>query len=152
MAVIETRKDMIASGISAVKSEANPPNKRRSLRVVIDVPISVFGQNAAGKIFEEKTRTITVSDHGGLIFLKADVDPERPTLLVNPKTGAEIQCRIAHRKEVEKGLFQIGVEFATPLPRFWGVNFPPEDWNPSERKQHTVSRIPSPTLSEGKKK
>jgi hypothetical protein len=137
MAVIDSQKDTTVTGISTANSEANPASKRRSMRVVIDVPVTVFGQNSDGKIFEEKTKTVTVSAHGGLVLLKTNIDPQKPALLVNTKTAAEIQCRIAHRKEIEKGLFEIGLEFEQPLPRFWGVNFPPEDWNPMDRKKAT---------------
>jgi hypothetical protein len=151
MAVIDSQKDAAANGISTANSEANPASKRRSMRVVIDVPVAVFGQNSDGKIFEEKAKTVTVSAHGGLVILKTNIDPQKPALLVNTKTGGEIQCRIAHRKEIEKGLFEIGLEFEQPLPRFWGVNFPPEDWNPVDRKKATSPQKPISPSTKGLK-
>jgi hypothetical protein len=152
MAVIESNKKTVLYGISTANSEANPSNKRRSLRVVIDVPVTVFGQSLDGKIFGEKTKTVTVSAHGGLVVLKTDIDPQKPTLLVNTKTGVEMQCRIAYRKEIEEDLFEIGLEFERPLPRFWGVNFPPEDWNPADRKKPTWSQVPISNLTKGTRK
>jgi hypothetical protein len=119
----------------AKKTAARPSNSRRSQRVVIDFPVSVFGQGVDGKIFAETTVTLTVNAHGALIVLKKDVDPEKPALLGNPKTQMEVQCRVVYRKEIEKGRYEIGLEFAQPFPRFWGINFPPEDWNPAERKK-----------------
>jgi len=151
MAVIDTSKDIIPRGTSSGNSESNPVSKRRSLRVVIDVPVTVFGQSSSGKIFQEKTKTVTVSAHGGLVFLRTDIDPQKQALVVNPKTGIEIQCRVAHRKETEKGLFEIGLEFAKPIPRFWGVNFPPEDWDPADRKKPTRPQTSISPLTKGVK-
>jgi hypothetical protein len=114
--------------------------KRRSLRVVIDFPVSVFGHDLERKIFEEQTRTITISAHGASVVLSSPIDSRRPALLINPKTGAKIQCRIAHRKELSAGRFEIGFEFAQPQPRFWEIHFPPDDWNPAERKRPNTSK------------
>ncbi len=47
----------------------------------------------------------------------------------------EVQCRVVYRKEIEKGRYEVALEFSKPFPRFWGINFPPEDWNPAERKK-----------------
>jgi hypothetical protein len=151
MAVIDSQKDAAANAVSSANSEANPASKRRSMRVVIDVPVGVFGQNSDGKIFEEKTKTVTVSAHGCLVILKTIIDPQKPALLVNTKTGSEVQCRIAHRKEIEKGVFEIGLDFERPLPRFWGVNFPPEDWNPGDRKKATSPQRPISPITKGLK-
>src|SRR5689334_15456737 len=63
--------------------------KRRSLRVVIDFPVSVFGHDLERKIFEEQTRTITISAHGASVVLSSQIDSRRPALLINPKTGAK---------------------------------------------------------------
>ena len=120
---------------SGNKVAASTSNSRRSQRVVIDFPVTLFGQSVNGKIFEEKTNTLSVSAHGALITLKEDVDSKKPVLLSNPKTQIEIQCRVVHRKQNQKGQFEIGLEFSKPVAKFWRINFPPEDWNPSERKK-----------------
>ena len=136
-----------AIGVNTVDGEAPQVNKRRSLRVVIDIPVTVFGQDLDGKIFAEQSKTITVNAHGAIVILETDINRQKPALLMNTKTGAEVQCSIAHRKEIAKGRFEIGLNFVDPNPRFWGMNFPPEDWNPAERKKatsHHVPKSPSP--------
>jgi len=115
--------------------EAHPSSKRRSQRVVIDIPVTVFGQSPNGKIITESTKTVTVNAHGALVNLTTDIDSQKSALLVHIKTGTEVQCRVAYRKEIRKGQFEIGFEFGSPNPKFWGINFPPEDWNPSDRKR-----------------
>jgi hypothetical protein len=119
------------------KTTARNGSSRRSQRVVIDFPVTLFGQSQDGKIFSESTNTRTVSAHGALVFLKRDVNTQSPALLGNPKTQMEVQCRVVHRKEIEKDKYEIGLEFSNPVPKFWGINFPPEDWNSAERKKAT---------------
>ncbi len=135
----------------ASKTTPRAQNTRRSQRVVIDFPVSIFGQGLDGKIFAETTNTLTVNAHGALILLKKDVDSEKPALLSNPKTQMEVQCRVVYRKEITKDRYEIGLEFAKPFPRFWGINFPPEDWNPAERKKAASPQKANAPSTKGQK-
>jgi len=109
--------------------------KRRSSRVTLDIPVEVYGQDPDGRIFHEKTRTMVVSAHGALFPMATAVAPEQMIVLVCTATRQEMYCRVTFYQDTAKGGAQVGVEFVTPSPRFWGVVFPPEDWNPAERKQ-----------------
>jgi hypothetical protein len=139
----------MADRMKTADGEARPFNKRRSTRVMIDFPVTVFGQSPDGKIFCEKTRTTTVNAHGALVVLETEIAPLKTALLANTKTGNEVQCRIIYRKEIANGRFEIGLEFANPYPRFWGMNFPPEDWNPAERKKVTSPHKPIHASTKG---
>jgi len=119
---------------------------------VIDIAVEVFGHNLERKIFQEKTSTLTVSAHGASVVLNTNIDAQKPALLINCKTGATVQCRIAHRKELEKGRLEIGFEFENALPKFWAINFPPEDWNPADRKRPNLPSRPAASISKGAKK
>jgi hypothetical protein len=131
-------------------SDSRAASRRRSSRVVIHIPITLFGQDADHKMFHETTKTITVSAHGALTNVKSNIDSDRPVLMLNPKTGVEAQCRVAYRKDVVGGGAQIGLEFSSPLPKFWGIHFPPDDWDPAERKRPALSQGPVPASREGK--
>jgi hypothetical protein len=126
-------------------------SSRRSQRVVIDFPVTLFGKSQDGKIFVENTNTQTVSAHGALVYLKKDVNTQSPALLGNPKTQMEVQCRVVHRKEIAKDKYEIGLEFSTPVPKFWGINFPPEDWDPAERKKATSPTTINSPAPKGRK-
>lgn len=134
------------------KDDARTVYKRRSSRVVIDIPVTLFAQNSSRKMIEVHTSTLTVSAHGALISVKSEIDPTRPVLLANPKTGMDVQCRVAYRKDSAEGLVELGLEFSNPLPRFWGIHFPPDDWNPAERKKATSHARPVINSSRGSKK
>ena len=108
---------------------------RRSSRVTIDIPVEVYGQGSDGTVFREETRTQVVSAHGALLLLKTEVGVKQVLLLVHKKTRNEIQCRVAYRKENEKGPAEVGMEFENPSLSFWHIDFPPEDWNRAERRR-----------------
>jgi hypothetical protein len=118
----------------APKGPQNPAIKRRSSRVAIDMPVVLFGQQVNGKVFSEDTRTSVVNAHGALIILTSGVEIKPSVLLVNKISKVEAQCRVVSQKETENGKSELGVEFVTPQPRFWGIAFPPEDWNNADRK------------------
>jgi hypothetical protein len=139
VAALDLRERATADPIGA---QAHQANKRRSTRVVIDFPVMVFGQDLDGKIFGEKTKTMTVNAHGALIGLRIRIDPQKPVYLENIKIGAEVQCRVVFQKDSKNDLFEVALEFATPNARFWGMNFPPDDWNPADRKKVTSPHRP----------
>jgi hypothetical protein len=142
VATLNSPERATANPIRTVDGQARQFSNRRSTRVAIDFPVSVFGQDVDGKIFVEKTKTLIVSAHGALVALKTNVDPQKPALLENTKTGMEVQCRVVFRKEIAKGHLEVGLEFANPFPRFWGMNFPPDDWKSADRKKITYSHRP----------
>jgi len=119
----------------APKGPINPAIKRRSSRVAIDMPVEVFGQQSNGKVFREETRTTIVNAHGALLNLASAVEIKPSVLLINKITKLEVQCRVISQKEAEKGKSELSVEFIDPQPRFWGIAFPPEDWNNADRKK-----------------
>ncbi len=114
----------------------NYSERRRSHRVHITMPILVRGK-AAGKQFEEQAHTISVSAHGCLLKLTAVVTRAQEISIVNPRTAEELPCTITFVGQKESGKTEIGVEFIEASPLFWRIAFPPEDWDPSERKRPT---------------
>ncbi len=149
---MDPRKFTPTNRVSTPEGEATQSNKRRSSRVVIDIPVTVFGQNSDRKIVEEKSKTVIVSAHGALVVLKTNIDPQKPVLLINIKTGSKVHCRVAYRKDLANALFEIGLEFASPLPTFWGIAFPPEDWDPADRKKPVSSnKVISPLTRNGRR-
>jgi hypothetical protein len=125
------------SKVPVAKEPPRSAANRRSSRVSIDMPVEILGQNADGRMFREETRTTVVNAHGALIVLPLAAEIKPSVLLINKKTNMEVQCRVVYRKEVEKGKAMVGIEFISPQPRFWGIAFPPEDWNNADRKKPT---------------
>ncbi len=107
---------------------------------MISMPVEFFGQDTNGKVFCQGAHTKVVSAHGALLILTAIAQIKPLILLVNKSTKTEVQCRVAYRKDTEGGTVELGVEFVSPQPRFWGIAFPPEDWSRADRK---ITGVPS---------
>lgn len=108
-------------------------SQRRTQRVQIAMPIRVSG-GIGGAAFDELTETVTVSAHGCLVRLQAPVAQMQELLLVNPATQQQVQGCVVFIAEESPAPREVGIDFAAPSPHFWGITFPPEDWDPAERK------------------
>lgn len=104
------------------------PSRRRSMRVLLSVPIRVKGTSAANEEFEEQARTLVVNAHGALISLQTPVVPNQSVSIGNKATNQWRECRIVHVGTQSGGKMQVGVEFTKPSPSFWQIDFPPDDW------------------------
>jgi hypothetical protein len=108
---------------------------RRSQRVHLEMPVLVYGHASGKEPFSEEARTLIVNAHGALIALTHTVNAEVRLILTNPKTCQEVECRVVSQGPIENGGGEVAIEFIRPSPRFWGIAFPPEDWDPAERKR-----------------
>lgn len=105
-----------------------PSNRRRSKRVLLNVPVVVRAETMEGKRLQEDTHTLVVNAHGGLLTLKMEVVPGQPMLILNPKNGQEKKCRVVRVDNPPGGALAVAFEFETPAPNFWPIVFPPADW------------------------
>lgn len=114
--------------------------RRRSQRVLMQVPIRLRGKDAQGKDYEESTETLAINAHGALVLLTARVTSGSVVMMRHTKTEEEQECHVAYLGPVRGGKAEIGLEFTTPRPTFWRVAFPPEDWSPKNPEARTVPR------------
>jgi PilZ domain len=104
------------------------PGRRRSMRVLLSVPIHVSGKTKDDQKFEEETRTLVVNAHGALISLAARVVAGQQIHVHNRATRRSMDCRVVYVGNPAAGKMQMGVEFVEPCPWFWQIDFPPDDW------------------------
>jgi hypothetical protein len=97
--------------------------RRRSGRAFHKMRLQAAGRAHGGKKFKESCETVVVNAHGGLLLMKHEIDNGEMLVLTNPETLEEQECRVVFQGEpCERGQ-RIGVEFLTPAPRFWGLEF-----------------------------
>lgn len=104
------------------------PGRRRSLRVLLSVPVLVSGKNSSGQNFKEETRTLVVNAHGALISLATPVTAGQQIQMSNKATEQSLNCRIVYVSKPQAGRSQMGIEFEKPMASFWQIDFPPNDW------------------------
>ena len=105
-------------------------NARRSTRVFMRVRVVVAGKNSDNRRFREACETIVINAHGGLLYLNQPLDMDTMLVVTNPFTQEEQESRVVYLGEdtdSEKGQ-RIGIEFLTPAPHFWGIEFAQPDW------------------------
>ena len=101
---------------------------RRSTRVFMRVRVVAAGKNSDKRRFREACETIVISAHGGLLYLNQPLALDAVLVLTNPFTQEEQESRIVYLGDATDKGQRVGVEFLTPAPHFWGVDFVPADW------------------------
>lgn len=109
---------------------------RRSSRVFRRIPVRAQGTGADGRKFRENSQTIVVSAHGGLIYLQESLEMGAQMVLSNPVTEEEQECRIVYLGDLSDKGQRVGLEFLSPAPHFWGIDFAPDDWPNRDGASH----------------
>ncbi len=117
-------------------------DRRRTHRLQITMPVIVRGGSGA-HTFQEDTQTVSVNANGCMVRLAAHVTRTQHVSIVNPKTAEELPCKITYIGQRDGNKTEVGLEFSEASPLFWRIAFPPEDWDPAERKRPSASR-PTP--------
>jgi PilZ domain len=129
----------------APMSAESASDKRRSHRVNIAMPVLVRGKKGT-QSFEEATQTVSVSAHGCMVRVANPLARGQEIAIVNKKTAEELPCTVIFLGQKDQGKTEVGVEFGEPSPLFWRIAFPPEDWDPSERKRSGTPHQPAGPL------
>jgi hypothetical protein len=104
-------------------SEVTASSQRRSSRTFHKMRVQAQGRGHNGKKFRETCETVVVNGHGGLLVLKHEVDDGAMLVLTHPETLEEQECRVVFLGDLGERGQRVGVEFLTPAPRFWGIEF-----------------------------
>src|SRR6267143_3847817 len=106
----------------------NPAERRRSERVMLQVPVVVQARTRDGKEVREKTQTVVVNAHGGLLKLRMEVKVGQPFLLINERANMQQGCHVVRVERSEAGHSAVAFEFDQLAPQFWPIVFPPAVW------------------------
>ena len=103
-------------------------NRRRSERVMLRMSVIVLAEDEERHQRQMQAYTQVVNAHGGLLQMKSHIHVGQSFLLTNPRSGAEMSCRVLRIEDSGLELYNIAFEFDRPTPNFWPVVFPPADW------------------------
>jgi hypothetical protein len=104
-------------------SETSTISPRRSTRMFHKMRVQAQGRAHNGKKFKETCETVVVNGHGGLLMLKHEIDNGEMLVIINPETLEEQECRVVYLGDPGDKGQRVGVEFLTPAPHFWGLEF-----------------------------
>jgi hypothetical protein len=97
---------------------------RRSSRVLVTLPLAVSGQKSDGSHVSGAAETILVNRHGARI--RSSV-PLEPSMEVRVAMLAPYKWRVGQVVWADNSEKEYGIELSRP-ENFWGIYFPPEDW------------------------
>jgi len=118
-------------------TESDPPvneqapsgiEMRRSQRVALRLPIHVRWTPQGDLAITEETVTLVVNAHGALIALAMKVKAGSRIFVRNSAVAGNKECRVVRVQEKPQGKSEVGVEFLRADAKFWGLEFPPDDW------------------------
>jgi PilZ domain len=120
---------------TGTKSIADAPSeRRRTQRVHIAMPVRVNGK-VGTQTFKEETTTASVNAHGCMVHMTQTVSRGQQVSLFNHANEQELICTVTFLGPKDRGKTEVGLEFLEASPRFWNMHFPPDDWDPAERKR-----------------
>ena len=102
--------------------------RRRSQRVMLQMPVHVHMHMADGRLLRQDAFTQVVNAHGGLLEMESRPEPRQRMLLMNPSSGVQQSATILSTKKSQDGGYAVAFEFDSPMPALWALVFPPDDW------------------------
>ncbi len=115
--------------------------RRRTVRVNLNVPLKVRGRSGSGEEFAVQTHSHTVSMHGASVLLDASVALGELLTLENETTREKVEGRVVTIRHSRDGKTYVGVEFTDGQANFWHMAFPSPGARPLRRSM--ASKVPA---------
>jgi hypothetical protein len=97
------------------------PERRRTPRKHIPVPLFVYGHTPEGHPFYEETSTNAVNVHGGSMRMEAGVQLGQRLLVMNQKNECELPCIVVFVGSRLGGGIDVAFSFTAAMPYFWRI-------------------------------
>lgn len=123
------------------------PERRRTVRITLQIPLKVRCQMPEGEAIDLQASTQFVSGHGALIVMDEPLLPGQKVRLFNEMTSDSVDCVVTSVREKQERRF-IGLGFTIPKHDFWHVVFPKAGTRQAVRSSQTGSLLPPGTRSD----
>jgi hypothetical protein len=107
--------------------------RRRTVRVMLSIPLKVHGMSTEGTTFAVETKSHTVSLHGASLELEYPVQLGDVLMVENELTHEQVEARVVTLKKTREGKAHVGLEFTSKDVNFWHMNFPVPGAKPMRR-------------------
>ncbi len=127
------------------------PERRRSDRVMLTIPLVIHGLDLTGSPFEENAHSVSLNRHGARIHVPRPLRVSQTLRLVNQVSRKDAEFRVVGPvAPLSDTGGEWAVEYLKPDDNIWGIQFPPVPEGKSSdsrallecRKCHTVALLP----------
>jgi PilZ domain len=98
--------------------------RRRTVRVLLSVPLRVSGHTEIGERFSVKALSHSVSLHGASVELELEVVLGEVLQVENEVTKEKVEGKVVSIRRSRDGKKYVSVEFLSSKPNFWHMAFP----------------------------
>jgi c-di-GMP-binding flagellar brake protein YcgR len=116
------------------------PERRHTVRVSLQIPLTVRCQSPEGDAIYLKASTHAVSANGALIMMAERLVPGQSVRLYNEMTNESVECFVTSVRE-KRDTQYIGIGFAAPRTNFWHMVFPRAGTRQAVRSSQTGALI-----------
>ena len=110
-----------------VEGATEVPDRRRSRRWSLDIPVYVYGNGPGKEPFHEEAHTLHVNANGALLLLSVPVKKGQKLLLTNRLTQKEQDCRVVFLGTRRTRTVEAGIAFPHTNSGFWNLSAEPEN-------------------------
>lgn len=120
-----------STAVTPVKAAIANQERRRGQRVLLRIRANIHVA-LQGKATTLDAATLSVTPQGAVVVMKQNLPAETHLVLEHGGTKQRVECKVARpSRETAEG-FHIPLEFDSPAPGFWKIDFPPSDWRPDD--------------------
>ncbi len=101
--------------------------QRVLLRVRASIHVALMGQPETFDV-----ATLSVNPHGALVLMDRNLAAETRLVLEHGSTKERVACKVVRSSQKMPEGFHVPLEFDSPAPDFWKIDFPSPDWRPDE--------------------
>jgi hypothetical protein len=95
------------------------PSRRRTERILVRIPLFVYGYAQDEAPFCEDTCTIVINAHGGLMSMHTPVRPGQRLLVTNEGNERAQEGEVVSVGATRPGGADVAFKFPAPMPQFW---------------------------------
>jgi len=106
-------------------SETPIRERRRGERVIIRIPVILYGLTKDNRHISEEAETVAISRTGALVRSRSSFKTGGVVEVTNSFSKQADKFRVVWASDAQKqGCYDLGVEMLTPHDDFWGLSFP----------------------------
>lgn len=117
------------------------PERRRTMRLPLQIPLTVRCRLPEGETIDLKASTYVVSAHGALLLMDTPLLPGQKIHVFNEMTAESVDCHVTSLREKHDRRF-VGITFSVPNVDFWHIVFPKSGTRQAIRSPQTGSLVP----------